>query len=110
MIIAEPRTSKLSLPECPTPPVENGYVVNPNQVPIGAQPAPTRRLTADATGLGHRALADAVEECIFRCGTAGLSVPYYAAMSGDDCYCASAEYVRGRHVCALSVLYFHSRG
>lgn len=93
MVIAEPRSSKLPLPACPAP--TGPYVVYPMQVPMGAQHAPTRRLTADATGLGHRALQDAVEECIFRCATAGLSVPYYAAMSGDNCYCASVEYVRG---------------
>lgn len=91
VVIAAPRTQKRPLPACPPSPNPSGPVqVYPMQRPVGAQPAPPgRRLQeADATGLDHRALALTMDECIARCGTTGLSAPFYAAMNGDRCFCS----------------------
>lgn len=98
--IAAPRSSKRPLPACPGS--TGPYIVYPMQVPFGAQPAPTRRLkAADAK---HRTLTGTIEDCIARCAETGLSTPYYAAMSGDACYCSPGRYVCEARVYCMCVL------
>ena len=86
IVLAALRTNKRPLPACPAQ--TGSYLVYPQQAPIGATPAPSRRLTADAEGAGHRALAGDIDSCIARCGKLELPTPFYAAVSGDACYCA----------------------
>lgn len=102
--------SKRPLPACPAP--TGPYVVYPMHFPLSAQPAPTRRLEANAVGDDHRKLADAVDECVTRCATLGLSTPYYAAVSSvGACYCAPGRYMDdGTYVCVCIYSILLSQG